>query len=235
MKFKMLSSFIAAFFIIFSVSCSNEPKNGSGSLQDSISSQDSNTTGNSKIKRSKTTKKYDIKSGIVHYAIKMEGSKIKQTLYFDDFGTKELTETITETAIKGTKSKMINIHLIKDGFEYDYILENPIVKDSSVKREIRKSKLVGNVSFDMSSNVYNLDDKMKKAVGFKEEGTETVAGFKGTKFSMGMTDSKLTYVTYNKVMLKQVQNKMTLEAEKFEENATIPADKFELPKDYTIK
>ena len=27
---------------------------------------------------------------------------------------------------------------------------------------------------------------------------------------------------------------MTITADKFEENATIPADKFELPKDYTI-
>jgi hypothetical protein len=35
-------------------------------------------------------------------------------------------------------------------------------------------------------------------------------------------------------MLKTQMKIMTMTADKFEENASIPADKFELPKDYTI-
>ena len=49
-----------------------------------------------------------------------------------------------------------------------------------------------------------------------------------------MGKTKMSGTLYKKIMLKTVMEMMTITATKFEENVSIPADKFELPKDYTI-
>jgi len=76
--------------------------------------------------------------------------------------------------------------------------------------------------------------EMKKQYEYKDEGTESIAGVTGNKFSMKMGKTKMTGVLYKKVMLKTEMEMITIVADKFEENASVPAEKFELPKDYTI-
>ena len=228
MKIKLLSTVIIASFVMFSISCSNKTGAGSSSTKDSAQVETSEQSATS------SPKKYDIKSGIVSYVAEVMGMKTSQKLYFDDFGAKERQENITEIEMMGTKTRKVTVSLTKDGYKYEYDLENITNKEDKVKKEIKKSKVYSGASSDMSSMAASMTAEMKNKYEYKEEGTETVAGITGNKFSMKMGKTKFTGVLYKKVMLKTVMEIMTITAEKFEENATVPEDKFELPKDYTI-
>jgi len=179
-------------------------------------------------------KKYDIKSGIVTYATKAMGMQGTQILYFDDYGKKELRETVTEIEMPGMKTRKVTADLTKDGYRYEYEIENISNKENKLKKEIRKSKVLSIATSSMSAMASAMTEEMKKQYEYKDEGTETIAGVTGTKYSMKMGKGKMTGVIYKKVMLKTVMDMVDITAEKFEENASIPEEKFELPKDYTI-
>jgi ribosomal protein L14 len=227
MKFKFLTSAMAVLFVLFSFSCSNKTGDGSSATDSiAVSTTDQTTT--------PSVKKYDIKSAIVTYATETMGMKNSQKLYFDDYGAKERTETITEMEMMGVKVRNVTVSLIKDGYKYDYDLEKTTNKENNVVKEVRKSKVLSVASADMSSMAATLTDEMKKEYNYKDEGTETVAGKTGTKFSMKMGETKFTGVIYKKVMLKTQMEIVNITAEKFEEDASIPAETFDLPKDYKI-
>jgi len=211
-----------------SISCSNKTGVRSTLSKDSTKVETINQPSLS------TAKKYDIKSGIVTYVSETMGIKGSQKLYFDDYGAKELHETITELEMLGTKSRKVTVNLTRDGYQYEYELENIVNKENKVKKEIRKRKVMSMASSDMSGTASAMSEEIKKQYDYKEEGTEIIAGVVGTKYSMKMGKTKFAGVIYKKVMLKTVMEMVTITAEKFEENAAIPADKFDLPKDYTI-
>ena len=214
---------------LFSASCSNKAGSGSTSATDSTSATKTTeqTSGTS-------TKKYDIKSAIVSYSTETMGMKNSQMLYFDDFGAKERLETITEIEMMGVKSRTVTVSITKDGYKYDYELENTTNKGNIAKKEIKKRKAIISPSADMGNMATTMTDEMKKQYEYKEEGTETVAGVTGKKFSMMIGKTKFTGVIYKKIPVKTEMEMVKIIAQKFEENASIPSDKFELPKDYTI-
>jgi hypothetical protein len=228
MKFKLLSSVIIVSFIMFFVSCTNKSGDQSTSAADSVVSESTN------ISSAPAVKKYDIKSGIVTYVTEVMGMKNSQTLYFDDYGATELQQTVTSIEMMGIKSRTVSVSLTKDGFKYDYELENMTNNENKLVKEIKKSIVNYVPSADMGKMAATMTDEMKKKYEYKEEGSETIAGKSGTKFSMKVGSSKITGVIYKKVMLKTEMEMMTMKAEKFEENATIPSGTFELPKDYKI-
>lgn len=169
--------------------------------------------------------KYAIKSGIVQYKTEMMGMEVMQTLTFDDYGKKEATDV--EMEMMGVKLHTVN--LTKDGFIYNLDM---------VKKTGTKSPAVNlaNASIDFE----NLTEEMVKEMELKKLGTEEFLGKTCEKMSidnkkMGM---KGTFLVYKGVALKSETDlgsmKMNLLAEKFEENPTIPAEKFEVPADIKI-
>jgi len=181
-------------------------------------------------------KKYGVKSGIITYeALEMLGIKTTQTIYFDDYGTKEAIESVTEGEIMGIKSKSHSWSITKDNFVYTFDIEKMTNNTNELEKVVNK--------MDMSQNPFantdwtNLSDELKKEMDYKEEGEETVAGFSGKKVSVKMdknAEGRIYAVTYKNVPLKVDMGQIKMVASKFEENASVPASVFELPKDYKV-
>ena len=195
-------------------SCKSKTSESAATLENPAASETSTPKG-----------KYAIKSGIVQYKTEMMGMEVMQTLTFDDYGKKEATDV--EMEMMGVKLHTVN--LTKDGFIYNL----DMVKNTGTKSpEIN----MANASIDFE----NLTEEMVKEMELKKLGTEEFLGKTCEKMSidnkkMGM---KGTFLVYKGVALKSETDlgsmKMNLLAEKFEENPTIPAEKFEVPADIKI-
>ena len=169
--------------------------------------------------------KYAIKSGIVVYKTEMMGMAVTQTLTFDDFGKKEATDVQME--MMGTKIHTVN--LTKDDFVYSLDM---------VKKTGTKSPAVtmANANIDFE----NLSEDLVKEMDLKKLGTEQFLGKTCEKMSIDNKKMKMkgTYLVYKGVALMADTDmgsmKVKLTAEKFEENPTIPAEKFDVPADIKI-
>ena len=170
--------------------------------------------------------KYTLKSGIVEYKNQMMGMDSKQILTFDDYGNKELTEVMME--MMGTKIHTLAI--TKDGFVYNIDL----VKKTGTKRPVLTAKVPTDIDFE------NMTKEMIKDMNVKKEGTEKFLGRTCEKITIDSKKMGLkgTYLTYKGIALSVNTDmgtvKMKLVAEKFIENPTIPAAKFEVPEDIVI-
>jgi hypothetical protein len=166
--------------------------------------------------------KYAIKSGIVEYKTQMMGMDMKQTLTFDDYGQKEATDV--EADMMGVKIHTVTI--TKDGFIYTLDMEK--------KTGTRISGKSPDIDFE------NLSEQMVKDMNLKKEGTEEYLGKTCEKMSIDYTKMKMkgTFLVYKGIALKSDTDmgtmKMNLTGEKFEENPSIPASKFEIPADMKI-
>lgn len=225
MKKNLLSVLPIAAFIV--VSC------GGGQQKDSAS-QSAETKSSSEAK----AKKYEIKSGIVHYKpMEMMGVKTTQTLYFDDYGSKEVDETNVETNMMGFTAKEQKVVLKADGYSISYDLVKVKNGKDELVKEAQKTKLLSMGGMSAGAAMA-MGEEMKKQMDFKEEGSETVAGVTGKKVSMAMNkqkpDQRISTVTYKNIMLKTDMGGIKIEAEKIEENVDIPASKFEVPAEYKI-
>jgi len=177
--------------------------------------------------------RYGIKSGIVTYEpMDIMGSKTTQVVYFDDYGKKECRETVVEGDIMGMKTKKVSENIIDGNYSITFDLENITNNKNELKKEavrVDMSKMtMGNM--DMSA----LSEEMKKQMEYKEEGTEDVAGVTGTKYSVKFGGQRMYGVMYKNVPLKADLGQIKMVASKFEQNATVPAEKFTVPADYKI-
>jgi hypothetical protein len=172
-------------------------------------------------------KKYDIKSGIVTLQTTMEMSgmniKTKSILYFDDYGIKECQEEYkTDGSGKETLTKR---DFVKDGFRYICSIEN---KGGS------KTKAMG---YGVAAPFNMEEASTMKDNQFKKIADETICGKLCNGFSMLTPSGNIKMYGWSKIALKNVVEnpsmKMKTEtiATKIEENVSIPADKFEVPKD----
>lgn len=177
------------------------------------------------------------KSGIVQYKpFDMMGVKMTQTLFFDEYGNKEMRETIIEGNMMGTSMKQHSIDIREGNISYHYELENNMGQGDQAKKEAYKTTLPPEVMQQM--NLAALTDDWKKRLDYKEEGNETVAGFKGIKYSIAPDSlnlaNRLTGVHYKNVPLKIVMGQLEMIADKVDFGAKIPAEKFKVPDGYTI-
>ncbi|MBI5542226.1 MAG: hypothetical protein HY951_19370 [Bacteroidia bacterium] len=232
---KKLFLLISVFAGLFFASCSNSDNGKDGSTD---STQVAVTTDDAAPQGAR----YGIKSGIISYEqYEMMGVKITQTTYFDDYGKKECQEIISEMEMMGMKTKQHSMSIMADGYSINYQLENLVNGKDETKKTATKVKVSGNPFGSMDFSTFT--DELKKQYDFKEEGTETVAGVEGTKFSMTMDktkpNDKITGVIYKNVMLKTSMKMsgfaINLVANKFEQNASIPAEKFTIPAGYTVE
>lgn len=181
---------------------------------------------------------YGVKSGIVTYKpTEMMGIKITQVLYFDDFGKKQLRETVSEGEMMGQTLKAHSIDILDGNISYHYDLENTQNGVNMAEKVVRKVVLDKSVLEEL--NLENMAEDFKKKMDYKEEGTEKVAGLEGKAYSIApdslRPDMRIKGVHYKNIPLKMVVPGMEMVAEKVELDAKIPADKFKLPEGYTVQ
>lgn len=180
---------------------------------------------------------YGEKSGIVTYKpMDMMGVKVTQTLYFDDYGKKEMRETMVEGNMNGMEMRQHTIDMRDGNVMYHYELENMAAGQDRATKNVYKSTLTPEMLESM--NVGSLSAKLKTKLGYKEEGKETVAGLEGIKYSVAPDslnpENRITGVQYKNIQIKLSMGQMQIIAEKADFDAKVPAEKFKIPEGYTI-
>jgi outer membrane lipoprotein-sorting protein len=213
---------------------------GSGSDQtgDSLKTGDEET----QISDIGSAKKYEIKSGIVYYKpIEiMKGSKSQEILYFDDYGRREAKITTTELNMMGISNKEKSVTITDGDYSISFSLEK-IENGKDVNEKVaRKMKISTNlaqlgIAAAMTADIKRLTEEFD----YREEGTEVIAGVTGKKISMALNKEKknerIYAVTYKNILLKSEMMGIKIEAEKVEENVSVPANIFSIPEGYKVE
>ena len=173
--------------------------------------------------------RYGIKSGIFTVTSNAMGQDIITTTYFDDYGKKEYQEAKMEMKMMGQTIKTNNVTIVNgDGFRYTIDME----KKTGIKMKDFGGS--GSSTMDMSA----MSEKMSKEYHIKKEAPVTILGKTCDSYSMDGKMGKGTFATWQGISMRSEMTvsgmKMKIEATKLEENVSIPADKFEVPKDITI-
>jgi hypothetical protein len=126
---------------------------------------------------------YGEKSGIVTYKpMDMMGVKVTQTLYFDDYGKKEMREMMVEGNMNGMEMRQHTID-IRDGITmYHYEISNISGGQDRATKDVYKMTLTPEMLEQVSMG--SLSEKLKAKLSYKEEGKETVAGIEGIRYSI---------------------------------------------------
>jgi hypothetical protein len=225
MKRNFIYILTAAAAISFSA-CSNDGgKEGSGA--DSTKTAEGSASADASVKKGK----YPVKSGIVTYDTETMGMKMPTTLYFDDYGNKECTEVNAELEMMGQKVKTHNVTITRDGYTYTLDMEQKTGTKMKVPTGGADPK-----NMDFSS----LSEEMMKQMHMAKGANENVLGKECSVFTMDNPDMKMkgTFAVWNNIPLKSNIDMggmaIIMNASKVEENASVPADKFEIPKDIKL-
>lgn len=176
--------------------------------------------------------KYSLKSGIVTFDSEAMGMKMPVTLYFDDYGKKECELITMEMEMMGTKVETRNATITKDGYVYSVDLVN---KTGNKMKQVTSAADFKNMDFS------NMSNEFLEKMHMKKEGTETICGKTCDVFSIDNPDMKMkgTVAIWNSIAMKMNVDMgglvITRNATKFEENAEVPADKFDIPADIKIE
>jgi len=172
-------------------------------------------------------KRYQIKSGVVEYTL--SGTrKGTETLYFDNWGMREAKYTKAELSVAGFTQKQNSLTLMDGGYTYNIDLDTR----TGTKMETPMLKELAANNKDLTET----GEKMMKQMGGVKIGTEVVLDKTCDVWEIKSMQSK-TWVWKNVLLKTQVNManmQMTMIATKFEEGASIPADKLKVPSDVTI-
>ncbi len=172
-------------------------------------------------------KRYQFKSGKVVY--KMSGIQTgTETLYFDDYGRKEVHFSDTVIDMMGIKQKSKTQTILEGKYIYTIDLD----KKTAQKME--------NPLFSMFSDEDDLqkvgEDIMKK-MGGKKVGSETINGKECEIWEVQKMGGKIW--VWNSLSIKTVVNMMgmnvTQEAESIETDINISPDLFKIPNGVEVK
>jgi hypothetical protein len=216
MKNKLMLSM--CLFAVFSMLISCNSKNTGSDMRNVTETDEAGETASVKGK-------YGIKSGIVEYSTQVMGMDAKQFLYFEDYGRMEAQDV--QMDIMGTAIHTVTIN--RDGYIYNI----DMVKKTGTKV---MATPINSVSIDFE----NLSEQMIKDMNITKEGTEEFLGKNCEKLGIDYTKMGLkgTYLVYKGVALlvdtEMGAMKMKLVADRFTENASIPAEKFEIPENITF-
>jgi hypothetical protein len=172
-------------------------------------------------------KKYPHKSGKISYELSGD-SKGTRTIYWDDYGMKELTEEHSVTKTWGMKSEANTYVLVlgKDVYSWNddkdkenvYLSSNPIaeawMEDGKNNKEVEKSS-----------------KDIMVGMGFEKIGDENYKG-KNCEIWKGMGGAKTwTWKTYSlKTDVSMLGIDIVAEAKDMDFGASVPGEKFEYPK-----
>ncbi len=180
---------------------------------------------------------YGEESGIVTYKpMDMMGVKVTRTLYFDDYGRKEMRETMIAGDINGMVMRQHTIDIRDGNVMYHYELENNTGGQDRATKNVYKTNLTPEMYEQM--NVGTLGEKLKKQLSYKDEGKETVAGLEGIKYSIAPDSAnpanRVTRVHYKNIPIKVTTGSKVIIAEKVDFDAKVPSEKFAVPAGYTV-
>jgi len=169
--------------------------------------------------------KYEIKSGIIEYISTMSGSRAKQTLFFDNYGNEESTETIIN--IGGLE--ITTVSLVKDDFVYSY---NPSLNKGT------KVKILGRQTSNI--NFRNMSEDRRRKMNLEMIDTVLIDGRTCVRYSEDWVEMSMTgiYTVWKGITLEseiKISNvDMVMKATNIIENPVIPASRFELPDDIKL-
>lgn len=221
-----MKNFLALSILALLFSCNSSNTTSNDNAAKDAASQATNGASNTTATNTTSDyKKYDIKSGIVTYQTTMTmGSMVIKTtkvVYFDDYGNKEASETFSADA--DGKDVLTDRVFVKDGYHYNCSVEN----GSGIK-----TKAMG---YGIEAQ-YNSEDAAKQTDNkYKSLSDQTICNKPCTGFSVVTPSGNTTMYGWSHITLKitvdnpSMKIKTETVATKLEENATIPADKFEVP------
>lgn len=175
--------------------------------------------------------------GVVTYKpLDMMGVKVTQTMYFDDYGKKEMRETMVEGNMQGMEMRQHTIDIRDGNVMYHYELANVTGGQDRATKNVYKTNLTPEMFEQM--NIGTLSEKLKKQLSYKDEGKETVAGLEGIKYSIAPDSAnptnRITGVHFKNIPIKVSMGQMEIIAEKVDFDAKVPAEKFAIPAGYTV-
>jgi len=170
--------------------------------------------------------RYDLKSGIITFKASVVFMDQEMILYFDDWGLKQRTEI--NVSVMGKEAK--NVTITDTSFVYLY---DPDKKTGT--RTPIDPKSPDNINFTA------LNDDVIKTFSITKEGEEKVLDRLCTVYSMDYKKADINgkFYIWNGIALKTETSakgiSIKMEATKIEENVSIPAEKFIIPKDIQFK
>ncbi len=165
--------------------------------------------------------KYGIKSGIVEYTATMMGMEVNQTLYFDEYGKKEMTEVVLDLGTIQSRT----ITLYSDGYMYTY--------DPDRKTGTKTATLQNYSSISFRNVTKEIEEKMN----LKKLGNETFLDKNCEKYSVDYKDMQMTgtFLVWEGIALKTdakvASMDMIMTAKSIDTNTSIPSEKFIVPSD----
>ncbi len=172
-------------------------------------------------------KRYQFKSGKVVY--KMSGIQTgTETLYFDDYGRKEVHFNESVIDMMGVKQKS-NTQTIMEG-KYIYTIDKE--KNTAQKMENPLYSM-----FSDEDDLQKVGEEIMKKMGGKKVGTETINGKECEIWEVQKMGGKIW--VWESISIKTVVNMMgmiiTQEAESIEMDIDVSADLFNIPEGIEIK
>lgn len=172
--------------------------------------------------QSSASKKYEVKSGYIVYKMSMMGMDTKTTMYFKDYGKTEAS--VTEISLMGQTSTNKMLH--KDEFVYQYSVE----QKTGTKIKMTEEEMASN------GEAVKLDEKtIVGDMGGKKIGTEEVLGKECTVYEVNIESAVTKYWIWKNLIFKMVarqdENEVTMEAVEFKETSDFPDGTFEVPSD----
>lgn len=212
-------------------SCGKKTDTAGGT--DSTAKSDSGKSVSSSAPAVANAAKYPVKSGIIHGESEAMGMKITTTKYFDNFGALEAEETKSTMKMAGITVNTHNMKIMKNGMLYDIDLE----KKEGKQMAMAIPAGVGGMDFK------NMGEQMMKDMGVKQLANESVAGkdckvyeMTGSGNGKGMTGKIWLWGgTPLKTDMSMSGMKVSQTTTSVEENVSVPASTFEVPKDVAMK
>lgn len=181
--------------------------------------------GNENGKSAKGEGKYPLRSAVITYeaALPQNMGSNTRTLYFDDYGDKEKTVTLTSISAMGQSMNTETHTIITDGYVYSWTPG----ESTGTKIKLEEGFNPKNMNYD------ELSDEMKEQMNLVEEGKEKFMDKNCDVYSMDMEGvSGKVWVWENlplKIQASAMGMIMTEKATNIDENADIPSGTFDLP------
>jgi hypothetical protein len=175
----------------------------------------------------KDEKVYEIKSGIIAYQI--DGmTKGTKTLWFDDYGRLQCTRTTSTTTLMGFSTKEDKLEIRTH--EWVYIINMIDKTGTKAKIEVAMAPTDDMYSGLSDSEKEQFVEQTKASLNVHESGTGVVLGRTCKIMEIGQGNKVWTYKNISlKSEVQMGTIKMTETPTSFDENASVPASKFEPP------
>jgi len=213
------------------VGCGNDDRRGPEELPATGAPHDSSgtrTPARSVDTIPESQRKYDVRSGIVEY--RNSDGDVVQTLYFDDYGTREALYTVPGPGHDST-GWPFNVLVHADGIRYGYNPGAPSGRSSHI--ETGFDALLGTVPYVSG------DPKHVSGVkGVKELGEKEILGKMAVGYSYSAYGEKITVWSWNRIPLSirvswgdedPESPPQTVEATSVQVEVEIPAEKLTVP------